>query len=68
MLFYTNHRKYRNVKLVNKEGKDICQFKPVSKDRGELETNDTKLIALLKNKDKYPFIFWTEKETNKQEK
>lgn len=68
MLFYTKHRKDRNVKLVDAKGKDICQFTPVSKDRGELETTDTKLIALLKNKDKYPFIFWTEKETNKQEK
>jgi hypothetical protein len=60
MIFYTKKRRYRNIKLTNKEGKDICKFEKISKTSGKLETKDPKLIKLLKDKNKYPFIYWDE--------
>lgn len=63
MLFYTKTIDKKNVKLVNSEGKDICKFSD-----GILETENKKLISILKNKKKYPFIFWDEEvnEDNKE--
>lgn len=67
MIFYTTKRRYRNIKLTNKDGKDICKFEPVSKTSGEFETKDAKLIKLLKDKEKYPFISWVEEKETKKE-
>lgn len=70
MLFYTKQRRYRNIAISNKDGKKICKFKPASNERmekrGELITKDAKIIKLLKDKTKYPFINWYEEETEKE--
>ena len=64
MLFYTDKVQYKNIKLVDTSGKDILQFK-----NNVFETNDKKLIALLKNKNKYPFVKWDEsRDTPKKQK
>lgn len=66
MLFYTEKKRYKNIKLVDKDAKDICKF-----ENYEFETKDAKLIKLLKDKNKYPFIYWNEEEKkapNKEEK
>lgn len=67
MLFYTKQRRYSNIKIADSSGKDICKFTPVSKTRGHFETNNAKIITILKNKNKYPWIFWDD-EAVKEEK
>lgn len=53
MLFYTKRVDKKNVIITSTDGKELCKFKD-----NKLETDDKKLISLLKNKNKYPWIFW----------
>jgi hypothetical protein len=57
MLFFTKRIKYKNIKLVNQQGKDICQFRNF-----RFETEDKRLIKILSDKNKYPWIFSIESE------
>lgn len=55
MLFYTEGERYKNIKLVSSNGKDILKF-----ENNKYETEKKSEINLLQNKQKYPFVKWEE--------